>query len=380
MGCVGPEFESRRSHLFLTLISTVASSGPPRPLLNADQAGADACIQLWGGLHDRRGRRSPGHYPRTQESTGFGRRSVTPLFGQDGRASSLELGIYGAAPMAPSLLERCLELFTENYSTAYGMTEMGPCATFIRPEEVRDQLGSVGRAAPNHEVRVVEPTETETPGDPVTPDDTVPQGETGETILHGPPRMREYWGLPEQTADALRDGWFFTGDAGYLNEDGYLFLVDRVDDVIISGGENIYPTEVENILYEHERVDEVAVVGAEDDEWGERVAAYVVGTADRETLDAYCRDHDELAGFKRPRESHLIEELPRNPSGKIQKSKLRERDTPAETVNPGWGLPSLCSARSCTRAPPGSPRTWRPGSTPCRTPCGGPASRTVRCT
>ncbi len=242
--------------------------------------------------------------------------------------SSLELGIYGAAPMPPSLLEQCMEVFTENYSTAYGMTEMGPCATFIRPDEVRGQLGSVGRAAPNHEVRVVRPTETEDPDDPVTPTDTVPQGETGEIILHGPPRMREYWELPEKTADTLRDGWFFTGDAGYFNEDGYLFLVDRIDDMIISGGENIYPTEVENVLYEHEHVDEVAVVGREDDEWGERVTAYVVGSdaVTSETLDAYCRTHGDLAEFKRPREYHFLDDLPRNPSGKIQKFKLRERD------------------------------------------------------
>ncbi len=120
---------------------------------------------------------------------------------------------------------------------------------------------------------------------------------------------------------------YITGDAGYLNEDGYLFLVDRTDDMVSSGGENSYPTGVENVLYEHERVDEVAVVGVEDDEWGERVAAYVVGTADRETLDAYCRNHGELAGFRRPREYRLIEELPRNPSGKIQRCTLRERDT-----------------------------------------------------
>ncbi|MFO7926769.1 long-chain-fatty-acid--CoA ligase [Natronomonas sp.] len=239
--------------------------------------------------------------------------------------SSLELGVYGAAPMPPTLLEQCMDVFCDDYGTAYGMTEMGPCATFIRPDEVREQLGSVGRAAPNHEVRIVEPTETEDPDDPVTPIDTVPRGDTGEIILQGPPMMSEYWNRPEKTADAIRDGWFFTGDAGYFNEDGYLFLVDRIDDMIISGGENIYPTEIENVLYDHDEVEEVAVVGEEDDEWGERVVAYVVGkTVDAETLDAYCRDHGELANFKRPRQYHFLDELPRNPSGKIQKFKLRE--------------------------------------------------------
>ncbi|MFC7157660.1 long-chain-fatty-acid--CoA ligase [Halomarina halobia] len=246
---------------------------------------------------------------------------------------SLGLGVYGAAPMPPTLLERCMEVFCEDYATAYGMTEMGPCATFIRPDEVRDQLGSVGRAAPNHEVRIVEPTETECPADPVTPRDTVPQGDTGEIILQGPPMMSEYWNRPEKTGNAIRDGWFFTGDAGYFNEDGYLFLVDRIDDMIISGGENIYPTEIENVLYEHDAVEAAAVIGEEDDEWGERVVAYVVGDEDldADTLDAFCRDHDGLADFKRPREYYVIEELPRNPSGKIQKFKLRESDADTAT-------------------------------------------------
>ncbi|MEF8777525.1 MAG: long-chain-fatty-acid--CoA ligase [Natronomonas sp.] len=238
--------------------------------------------------------------------------------------SSLELGVYGAAPMPPALLEQCMEVFCDDYATAYGMTEMGPCATFIRPDEVRDQLGSVGRAAPNHEVRIVEPTETEDPDDRVTPADTVPQGDTGEIILQGPPRMQRYWNRPEKTEDAIRDGWFFTGDAGYFNEDGYLFLVDRIDDMIISGGENIYPTEIENVLYDHDGVEEAAVIGVEDDEWGERVVAYViVDGLDAETLDEFCLNNDELADFKRPREYHIVDELPRNPSGKIQKFKLR---------------------------------------------------------
>lgn len=245
---------------------------------------------------------------------------------EDFDGSTLKLCVYGAAPMPPSLLEQCMEVFCDDYATAYGMTEMGPCATFIRPDEVRDQLGSVGRAAPNHEVRIVEPTETEGTDDPVTPEDTVPRGETGEIILNGPPRMRKYWGLPDKTANAIRDGWFFTGDAGYFNEDNYLFLVDRIDDMIISGGENIYPTEVEDVLYQHAGISGVAVLGEESDEWGERVTAYVVADddVDAETLEAFCQGHDELADFKRPRAYHFIDELPRNPSGKIQKFKLRE--------------------------------------------------------
>ncbi|ELY50364.1 long-chain-fatty-acid--CoA ligase [Natronolimnohabitans innermongolicus] len=242
--------------------------------------------------------------------------------------ASLELGVYGAAPMPPSLLEECIETFTEDYATAYGMTEMGPCATFILPFEVREHIESVGRAAPNHEVRIVEPTEDEDPNDPVGPEDTVETGETGEIILQGPPMMEEYWNAPEKTADAIRDGWFFTGDAGYLDEDGYLFLVDRIDDMIISGGENIYPTDVENVLYRHDGVVEVAVIGEDDEDWGERVVAYVVpdGELTANELDEFCRESDDLAAFKRPRGYEFRDELPRNPSGKIQKYRLREED------------------------------------------------------
>ena len=242
----------------------------------------------------------------------------------DGR--SLELGVYGAAPMPPSLLEQCIETFTDSWATAYGMTEMGPNATFLLPFEVTEKLGSVGRPGPNHEVRIVEATETEDPDDPVMPEDTVETGETGEIILRGPSMLDEYWNLPDATDRAVRDGWFFTGDAGYLDADGYLYLVDRIDDMIISGGENIYPTEVENVLYQHDVVREVAVVGEEDAAYGERVVAYVVpgDEVSEADLDAFCRDSPDLADFKRPRAYYLVDELPKNPSGKVQKYKLRE--------------------------------------------------------
>ncbi|THE64067.1 long-chain-fatty-acid--CoA ligase [Salinadaptatus halalkaliphilus] len=240
--------------------------------------------------------------------------------------SSLELGIYGAAPMPPSLLESCRERFTERYATAYGMTEMGPCATFLLPFEIDQHRESVGRPGPNHEVRIVEPTENESPDDPVTPSDTLEAGQTGEIALRGPPMMDRYWNAPEKTAEAIRDGWFFTGDAGYLDDDGYLYLVDRIDDMIISGGENIYPTDVENVLYQHDAVLEAAIVGEESEEWGEVVVAYVVtdGSVTESALDEFCSDHDSLAAFKRPRRYEFRDELPKNPSGKIQKFKLRD--------------------------------------------------------
>jgi fatty-acyl-CoA synthase len=243
--------------------------------------------------------------------------------------SSLTSIGYGTSDMPRPLLEDVIGAFGEIVSTAYGMTEMGPVATSIRDEDVVEKLGSVGRALPNHEVRVVEPTSRETPDDPVTPEDTVPTGEEGEIIIDGPCMMEGYLNRPEKTADAVREGWFFTGDIGYLDEDGFLYLVDRVDDMIISGGENIYPTDVEEVLYDHEAVADVGVVGTDDEQWGEAVTAYVLPATDADPdeleseLDRFCREREDLADFKRPRRYVFVDELPRNPSGKIQRYKLR---------------------------------------------------------
>jgi len=244
---------------------------------------------------------------------------------------SLESIGYGTSDMPRPLLEDLVDTFGEIVSTAYGMTEMGPVAVSIQPEDVVEKLGSVGVPLPNHDARVVEPTSTEDPDDPVTPEDTVPTGEEGEIILTGPCMMDGYLNRPEKTADAVREGWFFTGDLGYEDEDGFIYLVDRVDDMIISGGENIYPTEVEAVLYESDLVADVGVVGTDDDQWREAVTAYVMpseGTDPEgleENLDRHCLDSEELAEFKRPRQYVFVDELPKNPSGKIQRYKLRDR-------------------------------------------------------
>jgi acyl-CoA synthetase (AMP-forming)/AMP-acid ligase II len=205
----------------------------------------------------------------------------------DADTSSLRIGFYGASPM---------------------------------PKDVLEKQGSAGLPALNHELRIVEPD--------ADPEATVEQGDIGEILLAGPCTMREYWNRPEATAQSLRehDGveWYYSGDLGYRDEDGYLYVVDRKDDMIISGGENIYPTEVEDVLFSHPDVVEAAVVGQPHDEWGEVVVAYVVGDTDAETLDAFLQDSDDLADFKRPRAYEFVEELPKNPSGKVQKFKLRE--------------------------------------------------------
>ncbi len=238
----------------------------------------------------------------------------------DADPSTLEIGFYGAAPMPRRVLDACREQFCEDYLQAYGMTEIGPCGTFQHPDEQVSKQGSAGLPALNHDMRIVEPD--------AAPDRTVEQGDIGEILFAGPCTMREYWNRPEATAESLREAdgktWYYSGDLGYRDEDGYLFVVDRKDDMIISGGENIYPTEVEDVLFSHPDVVEAAVVGQPDDEWGERVVAYVVGDATGEELDEFLLESDDLADFKRPREYEFVEELPKNPSGKVQKFKLRD--------------------------------------------------------
>jgi long-chain acyl-CoA synthetase len=240
--------------------------------------------------------------------------------GGDFDTSSLRVGFYGASPMPSRVLEACMEQFCEDYVQAYGMTEIGPCGTFQYADEQFEKQGSAGKAALNHDLRIVEPD--------AAPDATVEHGEVGEILFAGPCTMREYWNRPDATAASLREHagkeWYYTGDLGYRDEDGYLFVVDRKDDMIISGGENIYPTEVEDVLFAHPDVVEAAVIGEPHDEWGEIVTAYVVGDATEEELETYCRESDDLADFKRPRRYRLVSDLPKNPSGKVQKFKLRE--------------------------------------------------------
>ncbi|MCG1004904.1 MULTISPECIES: long-chain-fatty-acid--CoA ligase [Halobacterium] len=241
----------------------------------------------------------------------------------DADTSSLRVGLYGAAPMPEQVLKDCMEQLCEDYVQAYGMTEMGPCAVFQSPEDQLTKQGCAGLPALNHEVRVVEAD--------ADPTEEVDQGDIGEILIAGPTTMREYWNRPEATAQSLREAdgteWYYTGDLGYLDDDGYLWVVDRKDDMIISGGENVYPTEVEDVLFSHQAVEEAAVIGEPDDEWGERVVAYVVGDATADELDDYLRTGDALADFKRPREYYSVDELPKNPSGKIQKFKLRNDES-----------------------------------------------------
>lgn len=237
---------------------------------------------------------------------------------------SLKLGLYGAAPMAPTLVHACHDKLGIGLVQAYGMTEMGPAITFLSEEDQLIKTGSAGQAALNHEIRIVRPNEN----GPSDPNDVVPAGETGEIIVQGPCVMSGYFQLDEATEKALYKGWYHSGDIGYLDAEGYLFVKDRVDDMIISGGENVYPREVEDVLYENEGVLDVAVIGQPDDRWGESVTAFIVkkdNNLTEEQLDEWCKNSEKLANYKRPRKYIFCEVLPRNASGKILKFMLRKQ-------------------------------------------------------
>jgi acyl-CoA synthetase (AMP-forming)/AMP-acid ligase II len=181
--------------------------------------------------------------------------------------------------------------------------------------EKPERLLSAGRPALGTEIRIVDEGGR-----------TLPAGSVGEVLVRGPQLMRGYWNLPEATREALEGGWMHTGDAGILDEDGFLYIQDRVKDMIVSGGENIYPREIEDVLLRHEAIADAAAIGVPDDTWGEAVRAVVVlregATATEQEIIDFCRER--LAGYKRPSSVEFIDALPRNPTGKILKRVLRE--------------------------------------------------------
>lgn len=246
--------------------------------------------------------------------------------------TSLRLGLYGAAPMAPALVNAIHDNFKVKLIQAYGMTEMGPAVTFLKENEQIRKAGSAGKAILNHEIRVVRAGEDGRS----EPDDEVAPGETGEIIVQGPCMMHGYFNREEATNKVIYKGWYYSGDIGYFDEEGYLWIADRVDDMIISGGENIYPREVEDVLYDHEGVLDVAVIGVPDEKWGEKVIALIVKkdpALTEEKLEEFCKNSDRLAGYKRPRQYIFTEQLPRNASGKIQKFMLRKQLQEANTAH-----------------------------------------------
>ncbi len=217
----------------------------------------------------------------------------------------------------PSRILNAYEARGLSFSQGYGMTETSPGATSLAPDRTRDKQGSVGLAHFFTDVRIADEQ-----------GDVVPRGTVGEIEVAGPNVFLGYHGLPEATATAFTDdGWFRSGDLGYLDEDGYLFIADRLKDLIISGGENIYPAEVENLISDIEGISGVAVVGVPDDRWGEVPIAVVTLRPDAEVSTAQVRESLDgvLARYKLPKEVVVVEELPRTASGKVRKADLRQR-------------------------------------------------------
>lgn len=231
--------------------------------------------------------------------------------------SAMRLIVAGGAPVPEPLLQTYMARGIP-VSQCYGMTEATSGVTFLETSRASQKLGSCGRAGMLNEVRLVDPD-----GKVITT-----PGERGEICMRGGNVTRGYWNRPEETAQAIdAEGWMHSGDGAYFDEDGFYYICDRIKDMIISGGENIYPAEIESLLYEHPSIAEVAVIGAPDPRWGERVvvvAALKPGAElDLDALLAFIGTR--LARFKLPRELHLLDALPRNPNGKIVKTELRAK-------------------------------------------------------
>lgn len=236
--------------------------------------------------------------------------------------NEFRLLIYTASPMPVELLTRAMRKFKCQFMQLYGQTESGPGISALQPEDhvlegtaiQKARLASAGRPYLGCEIRIVDKEGTE-----------VPRGEVGEIIVQTEAMTIGYWKLPHETERTIIDGWLYTGDFGRMDEEGYVYIVDRKHDMIISGGKNIYPREIEELLYKHEAVLEAAVIGVPDEHWGESVKALVVlkegmKATEGEIID-FCKR--QLASYKKPRSVEFKKELPKNPTGKILKRVIR---------------------------------------------------------
>jgi long-chain acyl-CoA synthetase len=239
--------------------------------------------------------------------------------------SSIKFLWYGASPMPQEVLKRGMKVFGPIFAQGFGQSESGPAISHLtkedhnvldKPEKEQKKLASAGRPDIGVQVRIVDDK-----------DKDVGPGEVGEIIVRSKHIMVEYWHRPEDTKANLVKGWLHTGDIGYYDEEGYIYIVDRKKDMIITGGENVYPREVEEVLYQHPAVMEAAVIGIPDDYWVEKVHAVVATKkgekATAEELVAFCKKR--LAGYKTPKSVEFVDALPRNPSGKILKRELRDK-------------------------------------------------------
>ncbi len=231
--------------------------------------------------------------------------------------------IYAASPMPVELLKRAMKKFKCDFFQLYGQTETGPATTALRPEDhVLDgseaqlaRLASAGKPLVDYELRIVNHEGND-----------VAIGEVGEIIVRSEAMTSGYWNLPQETAGAIQDGWLYTGDFGKFDDEKFVYLVDRKHDMICSGGKNIYPREIEEVIYTHEAVLETAVVGIPDDYWGESVKALVVLRGGMHATEAeiinLCREN--IASYKKPKSVEFVDQLPKSPTGKILKRVIRE--------------------------------------------------------
>lgn len=232
---------------------------------------------------------------------------------------SLHTVLYGASPIPQALLERAMKTIpSAAFAQAYGMTELSPVATLLGPDQhtAGGRLRSAGRAAPHSELAIMDEN-----------DNVLPVGQVGEVVVRGGHVMLGYWNRPEDTARAIRDGWMHTGDGGYLDDDGYLFITDRIKDMIVTGGENVYSAEVEHALASHPAIASCAVIGVPDQDWGERVHAVVVLAPGCEVTAAELREYAKthIAGYKAPRTVEFVAALPVSGAGKVLKRELRRK-------------------------------------------------------
>ncbi|MDH6110589.1 acyl-CoA synthetase (AMP-forming)/AMP-acid ligase II [Kitasatospora sp. MAP12-15] len=232
---------------------------------------------------------------------------------------SLRKVAYGAAPISESLLKRCLAMLGCEFAQIYAATETGTVAVCLPPKDHfpgSPVLTAAGKACPGHELKIVDPEGR-----------TLPVGQIGQVCVLTPARMLGYWGLPEATAETLVGEWLHLGDAGYLTEDGYLFLCDRINDTIIAAGQNIYPVEIEKALGDHPAVADVAVLGVPDELWGDAVLACVVLRPGEQLRARDLRGFlsGRIADYKAPSRWEFVDSIPRNPTGKILRRVLRER-------------------------------------------------------
>lgn len=230
--------------------------------------------------------------------------------------SSIRFCAYGAAPMSPALIEKSMTYFgTDQFYNYCGLTEGGPGGIYLSPEQHKTNLGAGGKPMPLTNARVVNEQM----------EDVAP-GVVGEFILRGATMIKEYYKKPEESRKTIVDGWLLTGDLATIDDEGFITIVDRKKDMIISGGENVYSVEVEQVMGGYSKIQEVTVIGLPDEHWGERVAAVIVlkpdEIMDEQELKDYCTD--KLAGYKIPRQFFYVDQLPRNASGKILKYNLRE--------------------------------------------------------